>query len=164
MNKPLPLAARLLTRKQAYRPEAELVAERRRNELLADADDRNDRRSLLRRLGSFLLMPQCVAGAAGVGFHVLIARATAAQIRHFPDNTRLGRIRFGQFPDATLNGKPVRLGAGARIHNQENLIVTPASLHGKTYMVGYVTGTLDEIVTVWLLSEDEYRALRKKRR
>lgn len=164
MNKPQPQTARRLSRKNAYRPQAELVAESRRNEILAGEHVRDARRSLLRRIGSCLLMPQWVAGAVGVGFHVLIARATAAQIRHFPDNTKLGRIRFGQFPDATLNGKAIRLGAGARIHNQENLIVTPASLHGKTYVVGYVTGALDEIVTVWILSEDEYRALRKKRR
>lgn len=164
MNKPLSPTVLGRSRQQAYRPQVELVAETRRNELLADEHVRNGRRSLLRRIGSCLLMPQWVAGAVGVGFHVLIARATAAQIRHFPDNTKLGRIRFGQFPDATLNGKAIRLGAGVRIHNQENLIVTPASLHGKTYVVGYVTGALDEIVTVWILSEDEYRALRKKRR
>jgi hypothetical protein len=93
---------------------------------------------------------------------MLTMPATAAQNRHFPDNTQLGRIRFGQFPDATLNGKPVRLGPGARILNQDNLIVPPIAVHGKSYVVGYVTDTMGMIMTVWILSEEEYRALRRQ--
>lgn len=80
----------------------------------------------------------------------------------FPRQYPAGRIRFGQFPDATLNGKPVRLGPGARILNQDNLIVPPIAVHGKSYVVGYVADTMGMIMTVWILSEEEYRALRKQ--
>ncbi|MDO4682267.1 MAG: hypothetical protein Q4B17_05695 [Lautropia sp.] len=121
------------------------------------------RRSLLRRTGALLLRPQIVVATTAWTVDTMVLTATAAQIRYFPDNTQLGRIRFGHFPEATLNGKAIRLGVGVRILNQQNLVVPPASLLGKSHVVAYKTGALDEIVTIWILSDEEYRSLRKRR-
>lgn len=150
--------------RNTYRPYAVVAREALRNEKLSPEARANRRRGFLQRGFALMLRPQWLAGATALAFDTIILPATAAQIRHFPDNTQLGRIRFGQFPEAVLNGKSIRLGAGVRILNQENLIVPPMAVYGKTYVVGYQTGPQDEIVRIWLLSEDEYRALRKKQR
>ncbi|MDO5102847.1 MAG: hypothetical protein Q4D91_08130 [Lautropia sp.] len=131
--------------------------------LLAPQAHFRRRRSLLRRTSALLIRPQVLVATTAWTVDTMILTATAAQIRYFPDNTQLGRIRFGHFPDASLNGKPIRLGPGVRILNQENLVVPPASLHGKSHVVAYQTGALNEIVTIWILSEEEYRALKKRR-
>lgn len=155
----------LSSRRTTYRPMAQTRRDTLLNENLVAAGPRRPaRRSLLRRASAWLIAPACIAGSTAMVLDMVTMPATAAQNRHFPDNTQLGRIRFRQFPEALLNGKPVRLGAGARILNQENLIVPPVSVYGKTYVVGYVTGTTGEITTVWILSEAEYRALRKHSR
>ena len=153
----------LAARRTAYRPQVQARQDALRNEKLAASGlSHPQRRSLLRRAGAWLLAPASIAGGTALVLDMLTMPATAAQNRHFPDNTQLGRIRFGQFPDATLNGKPVRLGPGARILNQDNLIVPPIAVHGKSYVVGYVTDTMGMIMTVWILSEEEYRALRRQ--
>lgn len=142
---------------------AQPLDEARRRALLAPKAHFRRRRSLLRRTGALLLRPQMAIAATAWTVDTMILTATAAQIRYFPDNTQLGRIRFGHFPEATLNGKAIRLGVGVRILNQENLVVPPASLLGKSHVVAYKTGALDEIVTIWILSDEEYRSLRKRR-
>lgn len=164
MKTPLSSKIRGLSRKARYRPLAERMAEDRRTALLSDTGPRHGRRSLLRRAGALLMAPQWLASAGLIAIHATQRPATAAQIRHFPDNTQVGRIRFGHFPEATLNGKPIRLGQGVRILSQDNIIVTPASVFGRSYVVGYKVGALDEIVTVWILSKDEYQALRKQQK
>ncbi|MDO4230520.1 MAG: hypothetical protein Q4D19_00125 [Lautropia sp.] len=157
------LSRLILRRKPAYRPQAESRAIERLQENLADHRIDSGRRSLLYRTSALMVTPAAIGVGATVALDIFGSRATAAQIRQFPESTRVGRIRFGQFPEATLNGKAIRLGPGARIISQDNLLVTPGTLHGKSYVVGYITGPADEITTLWLLSDDEYRALRKKK-
>lgn len=151
-------------RQPAYRPQAQARQDALRNEKLATPSHLAERRSLLRAASAWLVAPSCVAAVTAVALDFLSPAVTAAQNRHFPDATQLGRIRFGQFPEATLGRKAVRLGAGARIYNQDNLIVPPVSVHGKSFVVGYLAGPTGEITTVWILSEEEYRALRRRNR
>lgn len=151
-------------RQPPYRPQALARRDALHHEKLAGTGSRTSRRSLLRSAGTWIIAPSCLASIGVVALDIAATAATAAQHRHFPDDTRLGRIRFGQFPHAVLGRRDVRLSAGARIYSQDNLIVPPVSVHGKSYMVGYVTGPGDEITTIWILSEDEYRLLRKRGR
>src|SRR5690606_20306378 len=70
-----------------------------------------------------------VMAALLVSLLVAIAAAPAqAQLRSIPEKARLATLRLGVFPDAMLNGKPVRLGPGARIYNLNNAIVVPSTL------------------------------------
>lgn len=92
-----------------------------------------------------------------------IAAAPArAQVRTIPHDAQLGTLKLGVFPDAVLNGKAVKLGPGARIYNQENTIVVPSSLLNVTNVVAYVTGSLGEVVAVWILKDAEIRQLRAR--
>ena len=96
---------------------------------------------------------------------VLVGIAAApvkAQIRTIPQAAQLATLKLGVFPDAELNGRRIRLGPGARIRNHDNLIVTPASLKDVTSVVAYVTGSLGEVVSVWILKDSEIRQMRAR--
>jgi hypothetical protein len=90
------------------------------------------------------------------------ASPARAQIRPIPDHARLATLKLGVFPDAELNGKSVKLGPGARIYNQDNMIVIPSSIKGITNVVAYVNGSLGEVVSVWILKEREVRQIRAR--
>jgi hypothetical protein len=90
--------------------------------------------------------------------------AAQAQSRPIPEQARTGILVLGVFPEARLDGKPVRLGAGARVYDQRNLIVTPASIKDARHRVAFVTGPQNEIVTAWILTNAEIDALRARQR
>jgi hypothetical protein len=69
----------------------------------------------------------------------------------------LGTLRIGVFPEAVLDGQAIRLGAGARIRDEQNLIRPPATVAGDR-RVAYRRGAMGEVTEVWLLTDAEYRA------
>jgi hypothetical protein len=90
---------------------------------------------------------------------LLLAAAAFAQIvRPIPETVELGRLAVGVFPQATVDGRPVVLGPGTRIYDENNMIRPPSTVTGER-RVAYVRGTLGEINQVWLLSDAEYRAI-----
>jgi hypothetical protein len=104
-----------------------------------------------------------VLAALLVSILVGIAAAPAqAQIRPIPDAARLATLKLGVFPDAELNGKVVKLGPGTRIYNQDNIIVIPSTLKGVSLVVAYVTGSLGEVVSVWILKDVEIQQIRAR--
>ena len=92
----------------------------------------------------------------------IAATPAQAQIRPIPANARLATLKLGVFPDAELNGKAIRLGPGARIYNRDNIIIIPSTLKDVAMVVAYVTGSLGEVVTVWILTDDEIRQVRAR--
>ena len=86
----------------------------------------------------------------------LAATAQAQVARQFTATTLRGAITFGDFPQITLNGTPVRLSPGARVRNQANLIVNPVTLTGSQVLANY---TLDlgatQVRDVWILTPQE---------
>ena len=104
---------------------------------------------------------------AALALTVLVALATApaqAQTRPIPESARLAKLKLGVFPEAELDGKRVTLGPGVRIFSRDNMLVVPAALKDVTSIVAYVTGSLGEIVTVWILDEAEVKQLRARAR
>ena len=96
---------------------------------------------------------------------LLVAISAAhAQSRPIPEQARHGTLVLGVFPQARLDGKAVRLGAGARVFDQRNLIVTPASIKDVRNYVAFVTGPQNEILTAWILTDAEIEALRARQR
>lgn len=80
----------LAARRTAYRPQVQARQDALRNEKLAASGlSHPQRRSLLRRAGAWLLAPACIAGGTALVLDMLTMPATAAQNRHFPDNTQL---------------------------------------------------------------------------
>ena len=98
---------------------------------------------------------------------LLVALATApaqAQSRPIPDTARLAKLKLGVFPEAELDGKRVTLGPGVRIFSRDNMLVLPASQKGQTSVVAYVTGSLGEVITVWILNDAEVKQIRARAR
>jgi len=52
----------------------------------------------------------------------------------------------------------VRLGPGARIYDEQNLIRPPSTVAGER-RVAFVRGTLGELTQVWLVTDAEYKAI-----
>ena len=98
---------------------------------------------------------------------LLVALATApaqAQSRPIPDTARLAKLKLGVFPEAELDGKRVTLGPGVRIFSRDNMLVLPASQKDQTSVVAYVTGSLGEVITVWILNDAEVKQIRARAR
>ena len=98
------------------------------------------------------------AGLASLALAGVPARAQSALPRSIPEGVELGRLRIGVFPEATLDGRPVQLGPGARIRDESNTIRPPSTIEGER-RVAYQRGSLGELVQVWLLTDDEWRAI-----
>jgi hypothetical protein len=81
--------------------------------------------------------------------------AQAQTHRFFPQHTLRGELVITQFPDARMNGKPVRLGPGSRIKGDTNLWVPPAGLTGQKLIVHYTVESSGLIMDVWVLNPVE---------
>jgi len=95
-------------------------------------------------------------------FVAVVSAPAQAQVRAIPATAKLATLKLGIFPEAELDGKPVRLGPGARIYNQNNTIVIPASLKGTSLVIAYTTGSIGEIVNVWILKDAEIEQIRAR--
>lgn len=85
----------------------------------------------------------------------LAGAATAQSLRRFPQNALRGALVVVAPPEVTLNGEPARLGAGARIRGQDNLMQMSASLVGLKLLVHYTVDAQGLLREVWILTEDE---------
>jgi hypothetical protein len=91
-----------------------------------------------------------------------LSAPTSAQVnRIIPTEALPGVFKPAIFPEAFMNGQPVRLGAGARIYDEQNMIRMPASLSGD-YRVAFVRGNLGEIIQIWMLTEAEYQVVAER--
>lgn len=79
----------------------------------------------------------------------------AQQHRPFPATALRGELQITQFPDALMNGKPIRLAPGARVKNDVNLWVPPAGLAGRKLVVHYTVESSGLVMDVWVLNPAE---------
>jgi hypothetical protein len=89
--------------------------------------------------------------------------ARAQVVRPFPDSARLGRLEMRVFPEAVLNDEPVRLAAGARIHDADNRIVMPSTLSG-AFDVLVERDPSGQVGRVWILTPAELAAAQERER
>ncbi len=92
-----------------------------------------------------------------------IVSPAIAQVREFPPNTRLGVLRMGAYPEASIDGQPVRFAPGARIRDRANMLVLPGSLDGAA-RVRFTTDTLGLVDRAWVLTDEEIAQAAKDRR
>ena len=96
-------------------------------------------------------MFRCVA----VLMTALAATLPAHAQRVFQSTALRGELIVTQPPAALLNGQPVRLAPGARIHNPSNMIQVSGSLLGQKLAVNYTLDTAGELREVWILTDVE---------
>ncbi|MFZ6692267.1 hypothetical protein [Undibacterium sp. SXout20W] len=99
------------------------------------------------RLG--LLLALCMVMGAGAVF----AQVTAD--RQFPPNTKQGVLDMSTYPTIKMNGYERRLSPSSRIYSVTNLIVTPATLLGSSFVVNYTENQFKDIDKVWILTQSE---------
>jgi hypothetical protein len=95
---------------------------------------------------SILLVPAALAYAPGV-----IAD------RLFPPNAQRGEMKAFAYPHMKIGDKTLRLSAGSRIYNEQNLIIMPASLQKQSAQVIYAVDINGDLGAVWLLTAAESR-------
>lgn len=112
-----------------------------------------------------LLEWAAILGAAGVLASTSARAQTDAplvNLRRFPPHTKVGKLLVGVFPEATLNGKPVRFSPGGRIFDQQNVIAIPSTLTAPV-IVRYHLDFLGQIDQAWVLTDAELEAARRER-
>ena len=82
----------------------------------------------------------------------------AAQVRVLPADAKAGRLTMGTFPLATLDGRAIRLAAGARIFSTTNTTLTPSMVPANA-LVKYRLDADGNLMTAWILDELEARGV-----
>jgi hypothetical protein len=93
--------------------------------------------------------------AAALTTSLAPAPACAQMHRNFPQTALRGEIAFLSAADATLNGKPIRLAPGARIHGFDNMLVMSGQLINQHFPANYTLEPNGMLFEMWLLTKDE---------
>jgi hypothetical protein len=92
----------------------------------------------------------------------LVPPVTAmAQVRQIPDFAKRGNIVHVQDTMVEIDGRPMRLSAGAQVRSRDNLIIVPMSLP-RGALVKYTLDGTGQIHRVWVLTPEETAAPDKK--
>ena len=82
------------------------------------------------------------------------AAAALAQ-RNFPQTALRGELLIVQPPEALLNGRPARLGPGARIRGVNNMLQMSGALVDQKFVVHYTVDYAGLLQDIWLLTPAE---------
>ncbi len=98
-------------------------------------------------------MLRCVTVAAtALGFALPVG---AQMPRSFPADALRGEMVFVQPPHVTIEGRPALLGAGVRVHGEDNRIVPATHLTGVKALVHYRLEHHGHVRQVWVLQPIE---------
>jgi hypothetical protein len=81
----------------------------------------------------------------------------AAAERIFPPNAQRGEMKAFAYPHMKIGDKTLRLSAGSRIYNEQNLIIMPASLQKQSAHIIYAVDINGQLQAVWLLTAAEIK-------
>jgi len=93
--------------------------------------------------------------ASSLALMLALALPATAQVRNFTAQALRGSVVFGTPPEVTLNGKPARLAPGARVRDENNMLLLPAALVGRKAVVNYTTELEGMLLDVWMLTRAE---------
>ena len=109
------------------------------------------------------LLLRCLRGL-GMALALLTASlgvALAQPVRQFPQGTQAGTLVVSTPPEATIDGKALRLAPGVRIQGPDNMQVMSAALVGRSFVVAYLRDAYGLVSRIWLLNEAEIDAVRE---
>jgi hypothetical protein len=81
--------------------------------------------------------------------------------RQLPADARFGQVTRFQYPLVAIGKRTFRMGPGARIYNQHNLIIMPAAMPGRAN-VAFKLDMAGEIASIWLLTAEEVAAVKQQ--
>jgi hypothetical protein len=93
---------------------------------------------------------------------VVVASAVgpAWSARQLPAGARFGEIAAFQYPLVAIGKRTFRIAPGAKIYNQQNLIIMPAAMPGRGAVL-FKLDTAGEISGIWLLTAEEAARAKK---
>jgi hypothetical protein len=74
--------------------------------------------------------------------------------RNLPRDARFGKLTAFTYPYASIGGKTLRMSPGAKIYNEQNLIIMPAAMRQQAKVL-YRLDTAGSLSAIWLLTEHE---------
>jgi hypothetical protein len=74
--------------------------------------------------------------------------------RSFPMDSHVGKLTAFSFPQLTINGETMVMGAGGQIRDTNNLIIFPNMLN-KTGTIRYQQDGMGYVSRIWFLSPEE---------
>ena len=119
----------------------------------------SSRRSSLIRIATLALAvglsaPMSAARAQGPG-------AQSTSLRQIPADARYGEFELVAYPEAAIDGKAMRLAAGAQIRDARNMIALPSTVSGR-HPALYRLDPTGQLSRVWLLAPDEIEAAKAR--
>jgi len=82
--------------------------------------------------------------------------ALGQQTRKFPADSQLGNLTAVAFPQFTINGQQMIMGAGGQIRGVDNLIILPSTAN-YIGLVRYQLDIMGNLHRVWILTPDEVK-------
>lgn len=75
--------------------------------------------------------------------------------REFPLKALRGMLEITAPPEILIDGRAARLSPGARIRDTQNMIIPPAQLMGRRWLVNFVLESNGLVHEAWLLTPEE---------
>jgi hypothetical protein len=101
---------------------------------------------LAHRLAAVVLLCCLLALVASPG--------TLSAARTLPKDARFGKLTAFTYPYASIDGKVLRMTPGAKIYNEQNLIIMPAAMRQRAKVL-YRLDSVGNLSALWLLTEHE---------
>jgi len=90
-----------------------------------------------------------------VMFLIMLSNPVTSQLhRNFPTDSKLGKLTAVSFPQFTINGQVMMMGAGGQIWGVDNLIILP-NVANYIGMVRYQLDIAGNLHRVWILTQEE---------
>lgn len=87
-------------------------------------------------------------------FGCVVVSAVATAARDLPRNALYGKLTAFAYPFANIGGKALRMSPGAKIYNEQNLIIMPAAMRQQAKVL-YRLDNAGALSAMWLLTEHE---------
>jgi hypothetical protein len=100
-----------------------------------------------------------LAAVALVG--CVLSSVPASAARNLPKDARFGKLTAFAYPYASIGGKALRMSPGAKIYNEQNLIIMPAAMRQQAKVL-YRLDNAGSLSAIWLLTEHEAAAFERR--
>ena len=88
-------------------------------------------------------------------FLIMLSNPVTSQLhRNIPTDSKLGKLTAVSFPQFTINGQVMMMGAGGQIRGVDNLIILP-NVANYIGMVRYQLDIAGNLHRVWILTQEE---------
>lgn len=85
----------------------------------------------------------------------------ASAARTLPKDASFGKLTAFAYPYASIGGKTWRMSPGAKIYNEQNLIIMPAAMRQRAKVL-YRLDSAGSLSGIWLLTESEAAAFERR--